>query len=369
MCPHRVEWILANSVTPTLSERFQTVFWEASRVTGAGFDFLLQTAKRESALRTDAKAPTSSATGLFQFVEQTWLETVKQAGPQLGYGKQAAKITQVGDRYYVRDPQDRQAILNLRKDAKASALMAGAYARKNEALLGQRLGRRPTQGELYAAHFLGAKGGGQLIELASRKPNLSAEKIFPEQARANRNIFYERNGKARSVRQVYDNLVATVPNAAPTIPQGFDLGNRFNAKASVTAQPVLKSHSFLPKGPPIEQFFAKPGLPSRFGLGYSPSSSQTSAARPSRLLQGQDGAVGVKAATMPRAGRSSRYVNPAVGQEMGKADGSEMPLPRRKPITADLYVKALDGATTQNRTPKAKVSGGALDLTSFLKKI
>ncbi|HLV85239.1 MAG TPA: transglycosylase SLT domain-containing protein [Devosia sp.] len=40
---------------------------------GVDFDYLLQTAMRESSLNPQAKAQTSSAVGLFQFLESTWL--------------------------------------------------------------------------------------------------------------------------------------------------------------------------------------------------------------------------------------------------------------------------------------------------------
>ena len=46
------------------------------------FDYLLQTAIRESSLNPTAKASTSSATGLFQFLDSTWLEVLK-AAPRL----------------------------------------------------------------------------------------------------------------------------------------------------------------------------------------------------------------------------------------------------------------------------------------------
>ena len=48
----------------------------ASNATGVDADFLLKTARRESALNPSAKARTSSAAGLVQFIEQTWLGSV-----------------------------------------------------------------------------------------------------------------------------------------------------------------------------------------------------------------------------------------------------------------------------------------------------
>ena len=52
--------------------------------------------------------------------------------------------------------------------------MAGAFTRQNAHYVGSRLGREPTQGELYIAHFLGPGGATKLITLASKAPNASS---------------------------------------------------------------------------------------------------------------------------------------------------------------------------------------------------
>ena len=78
---------------------------QASQATGTSFNYLLATAQVESGLNPQAGASTSSARGLFQFIDKTWLATMKQAGPSLGYGQYAAAITQNASGHYeVRDP-------------------------------------------------------------------------------------------------------------------------------------------------------------------------------------------------------------------------------------------------------------------------
>ncbi|MGH6676040.1 MAG: transglycosylase SLT domain-containing protein, partial [Xanthobacteraceae bacterium] len=78
---------------------------QASQATGTSFSYLLATAQVESGLDPGAGASTSSARGLFQFVDQTWLGTMKQAGAVLGYGRYAAAITHTASgRYEVKDP-------------------------------------------------------------------------------------------------------------------------------------------------------------------------------------------------------------------------------------------------------------------------
>ncbi|WDR05509.1 transglycosylase SLT domain-containing protein [Devosia rhodophyticola] len=75
---------------------------------GVDFDYLLQTAMRESSLDPTARAQSSSAVGLFQFLAGTWLQVMKQEGPRLGYGQYADQINSNGrGGYTVSDPQMR----------------------------------------------------------------------------------------------------------------------------------------------------------------------------------------------------------------------------------------------------------------------
>jgi hypothetical protein len=180
--------------------------------TGAGFDYLLKTAQRESSLEPDAKAKTSSATGLFQFIEQTWLSMVKQEGPKQGLSNYADAITESGGRLTVADPAAREKILELRKDPQVAAVMAGALTQKNRDQLAGALGRQPQAGELYMAHVLGARGAADLIKTAASDPTRAAAKDFPEAAAANRGIFFDKTGRARSAQEVYGVLAASHAN-------------------------------------------------------------------------------------------------------------------------------------------------------------
>jgi hypothetical protein len=192
----------------------------AASATGADFHYLLATAQVESGFNPTASVSSSSAKGLFQFIDQTWLTTLKQAGPGLGYGRYADAIVQSpSGRYTVPDPAMRQQILALRDDPAANAAMAGAFTQQNAALLAQKIGRAPSEGELYVAHFFGASGAGQLINLASQQPDTTAARVFPNAAKANPSIFYDRQGHPRSVAGVYHVLVARydVARATPAV--------------------------------------------------------------------------------------------------------------------------------------------------------
>jgi len=192
---------------------------QAAQKTGANFNYLLATARVESNLNPSAHATSSSAGGLFQFIEQTWLATVKHAGPALGYGRFADAIsTNSSGRFEVQDTGFRQQILNLRNDPAANAMMAGALTKWNGDWLSAKLGRPPGEGELYLAHFLGAGGASKLISLASSSPQASAAGVFPLAAGANRSIFYDKQGEPRSVAQVYKMMVGRYDVARGQVP-------------------------------------------------------------------------------------------------------------------------------------------------------
>lgn len=189
---------------------------EASAKVGEDFDYLMETASRESSLNPKAKAATSSATGLFQFTEQTWLSVVKKYGAEHGLDAQAADIKKADGRYEVPNAADRKAILALRTDPKAASLMAGEFTAENRRRLEANLERPVSEGELYAAHVMGAGGAAQLISAAEKNPAQRADKIFPEAAQANHGIFFEANGRARSVAQVVNFLTERDEMPSPT---------------------------------------------------------------------------------------------------------------------------------------------------------
>jgi Transglycosylase SLT domain len=195
---------------------------QASQATGTSFSYLLATAQVESGLNPHAGASTSSARGLFQFVEQTWLGTIKQAGPALGYGHYADAITRTASGHYeVQDPAMRSEILKLRNNPTVNAVMAGAFTKANASYLAEKLGREPSEGELYIAHFLGAGGAARLISEAASNPNATAATAFGNAATANPSIFYDhKTGAARTVAQVRDVLTARydVARSRPDLP-------------------------------------------------------------------------------------------------------------------------------------------------------
>ena len=103
----------------------------------------------------------------------------------------------------------RREIMALRKDPTANAVMAGAFANSNAKVLNDRLGRKPTDGELYMAHFLGASGAARFIKRGRSAARREGGEFVSRAPRSrNSSIFYDRQGGARSLKQVYAGLVA-----------------------------------------------------------------------------------------------------------------------------------------------------------------
>jgi hypothetical protein len=226
---------------------------QAASTTGASFEYLLATAKMESNFNPKAAATTSSARGLFQFIDQTWLGTVKEAGGHLGYGKYADAITKnLSGSYSVSDPDMRAAIMRLRNDPDAASQMAGVLTQSNSFKLTGRIGRRPNDAELYMAHFMGVGGAGKLIRNAEDNPNASAAQMFPHAAAANQSIFYDRSGRGRSVSEVYS-VLSTRYAAAANSPStqtamaaaGGDLPRRITVASAAPAATSIDNAAYL----------------------------------------------------------------------------------------------------------------------------
>ena len=133
--------------------------------TGTGFDYLLATAQRESALDPSAARAIVVGQRPLPVHRADLARLVKCDGPRLGLGQQANAIqTRPDGTHVVSDPAARQAILDLRQDPKVASVMAGTFTQRNRETPGADLGREPSAGDLYAAHFLGARGAAQLIQ-------------------------------------------------------------------------------------------------------------------------------------------------------------------------------------------------------------
>ncbi len=167
---------------------------EASLQTGMDFSYMMDLAKIESSYKPWSGAGTTSARGSFQFIEETWLRTFRKHGGKYGYQDLVNKMG---------GAQEKQYVLDLRKDPKISALMAAEFAHDNLDVLKSKV-KRGTLGkpDLYLAHFLGATEGARFIIAFRNDPNQSAAKLFAGAASRNAGVFYI-NGREKTLGEIY----------------------------------------------------------------------------------------------------------------------------------------------------------------------
>jgi hypothetical protein len=167
----------------------------------AGVDpvYMMALADKESSFDTDAKAATSSAQGLFQFVARTWLEMIRDYGARYGLANEAAAVKGRGSAITVTAGM-RNRVLGLRNDPRVAALMAAELIKRDRERIEARVGRALSTTELYLAHFLGTASAGRFLSLSSERPDEVAGREFRSAARANRSLFTEKaGGKRRSL--------------------------------------------------------------------------------------------------------------------------------------------------------------------------
>jgi hypothetical protein len=312
---------------------------QAANTTGTSFEYLLTTAKMESDFNPKAGASTSSAHGLFQFIDQTWLGTVKEAGAQLGYGKYADTISKSrSGSYSVSDPAARSAVMKLRDDPAAASSMAAVLTQSNSFKLTGKIGRRPTDGELYMAHFMGVGGAAKLISNAEDNPQASGARLFPNAAAANRSIFYDHSGRARSVSQVYSVLTsryASAANSPATRSAMASVGDTppttMVASAAPTA-PVIDNAAYLSTFPDVHTVTPVTMASASTGTGSNPPNNPVFRS----LFQVGDQAQPVSPTVRELWGNSSSLTSVASATPDSSATPSQTPTVRA-PQPLDLF--------------------------------
>jgi hypothetical protein len=110
----------------------------------------------ESDGNPNAKNRRSSATGLGQFLDETWLEMIRAHRPDLAKGRSQAEI------------------LELRRDAKIAREITARFTERNAEILRKR-GLPVTPGTLYLAHFAGGAGA---VAILSAMENADAALVM-----------------------------------------------------------------------------------------------------------------------------------------------------------------------------------------------
>lgn len=188
---------------------------QASQKTGVDFSYLMHQANAESSFRTDIQAQTSSATGLYQFIEKTWLGMIRDHGEKHGLAEFSQAIDENAS---VSDPSVKEKILELRKDPEIASIMAAEFAAANKEFLETKTNLKNTDigaTELYFAHFMGANGAKSFLEALEDNPLASGANLFPKEARANRGVFFDKQtGAPKTLAEIYDHFNQKFGNQA-----------------------------------------------------------------------------------------------------------------------------------------------------------
>ncbi|GJE32619.1 transglycosylase SLT domain-containing protein [Methylobacterium oxalidis] len=207
----------------------------------AGVDpvYMMALADKESSFSTKAKAATSSAEGLFQFLSATWLEMIRDFGARYGYEEEAAAVTGRGAAITVAGDGMRERVLRLRRDPYVACLMAAELIKRDRARIEARIGRDLKTSELYLAHFFGTSSAGRFLALSAEQPGKMAAKEFRSAARANRSLFTEKSGKGRrglTVAEVYERIDDMIDRRLNQYEGVAALAETLNAQAETLAE-------------------------------------------------------------------------------------------------------------------------------------
>ena len=145
----------------------------AAQATNTDPAVLLALADKDEPSSEQAQAQTSSAQGLFQFGEGTWLEVLRRYGPKHGYRAEAKAIHVARGRPVVANSAERERILRLRRDPYLSALMTGEMITTHRQIRAGKVARDPAFAELYMAYALSVNGASRFMELLRDRPSPS----------------------------------------------------------------------------------------------------------------------------------------------------------------------------------------------------
>ena len=189
---------------------------------GADFEFMTDLARQESSFRKNVRAGTSSASGMYQFTIDTWLNNTYRVGCDYGFQDYADMISyeleelspwqirndrEARIRPTIKNDFHRVSILKARNSHFHSTLGASENSKYEIGLVESFLGRElKTNTEKYIVHFLGIEDSYFFFKAYDENPNAIAADLLEEPARANRHVFYDGYGRykqARTYAEVY----------------------------------------------------------------------------------------------------------------------------------------------------------------------
>lgn len=169
----------------------------AAEASGVAATWLAEIANAESGFNPAAKNPNSSATGLYQFTDATWISALRKSEKVL---KERYGVTQDFSKF------TKEQMLAMRADPVLQSVVMGEFTFNNitaleEKLGGQHIGLK----DAYLAHVMGVDGAAKLIRAMEVNPNAPAEVLFAKEAKANPALF-----AGKSMAEAYATITGKV---------------------------------------------------------------------------------------------------------------------------------------------------------------
>lgn len=290
-------------------EGIKKIIAEAGRKVGVDPRIMQIMAAIESSFNPNAKAKTSSATGLFQFIKSTWQQQMKRHASKHGISPETSPT-----------------------DPVANSLMGGEFLKENARIISS-VKPNPSVTDLYIAHFLGPGGARQFLKAPK---NAIGAQLFPSAASANKSIYYA-NGQPLTIGQIYQNFENKLKNLASRFGIEFPTtGTNANTEKAPTPQ------AEGPKTPPPLE---KVGTTTPDGKQATSSSNvpPLGGTQPSKDTASAKDAAGTTGSSQSTQGSTSTASAPSSSKTTGSTSATET-VAGKDSSTDSKPVKTSDGS-------------------------
>lgn len=244
---------------------------QAAALTGVDPNLMLSMAYMESSLDPSARAGTSRATGLYQFLVggkyDTWGEMLSKYGNDYGIPPNASAM-----------------------DPVANAILGGEFIRQNMKAAQKVLNRPITAADIYTMHMMGSGAGPKFLANLERDPNAIAQKDFPNQAASNTGVF-AKDGRWRTYGEIYDSFQKRIVSGNSQVSlMANKAGVEMPSKASPATAPTAPAANDASAGGKVPAALAKPS--------GAPSYTSSETANITNMKAANDAKMGVTAANI-----------------------------------------------------------------------
>lgn len=217
----------------------------ASQETGTSFELLVIKAMLESDLGKHTIAANSSARGVFQYIDATWLALIKHHGEEIGYKPyaDALEINQITRKYEVHgaSPLSLTNILDLRDNPRIAALIkAYQILDEEQTLQSFKNGQDVHITDHYIVHMMGLSLARIFYKLQQSEsaiiPANLTNQMFEKAIASNKYFFYGDDGNGLNATQIYSKFEE---RSSQKIEALRDIDTKYGSGANVKAPPCI----------------------------------------------------------------------------------------------------------------------------------